>query len=71
MSFPSLHAAVETAADMSVSIIKAPSDKKQYKTVTLPNGLTVLLIHDPDISASNATPDGGQQRPAVGQVRQR
>eukprot|EP00983_Pelagomonas_calceolata_P007178 233677-Pelagomonas_calceolata.AAC.7 len=33
-------------------IIKCPTDKKAYRRITLPNGLGVLLISDPDILTS-------------------
>lgn len=30
-------------------MIKSPNDKKLYRLITLENGLTALLLHDPDI----------------------
>ncbi|XP_004300711.1 PREDICTED: insulin-degrading enzyme-like [Fragaria vesca subsp. vesca] len=30
-------------------VIKSPNDKKLYRLITLENGLTALLLHDPDI----------------------
>ena len=30
-------------------VIKSPNDKRLYRLIKLENGLTALLIHDPDI----------------------
>lgn len=30
-------------------VIKSPNDNKLYRLITLENGLTALLLHDPDI----------------------
>ena len=37
------------APNTYVEPIKSPNDKKHYRYLSLPNGLTVLLIHDPEI----------------------
>ncbi len=34
----------------AVELIKSDNDKKQYQYIVLPNGLKVLLIHDPDVA---------------------
>ena len=36
----------------TISPVKSPSDKKLYKYLRLPNGLTALLISDPEIKKS-------------------
>ena len=41
-----------------VEVIKSPQDKKQYRHLTLANGLTVLLIHDPEISLQKVFTEG-------------
>lgn len=41
-----------TSSDLD--IIKPVNDVKQYRHCTLPNGLNVLLIHDPRIADSPA-----------------
>jgi hypothetical protein len=33
-----------------INLIKSDNDKKQYQYHVLPNGLKVLLIHDPDVA---------------------
>lgn len=30
-------------------VVKSPNDKRLYRYIQLPNGLCVLLIHDPEI----------------------
>ena len=35
-----------------INLIKSDNDKKQYQYHVLPNGLKVLLIHDPDVADS-------------------
>lgn len=30
-------------------VIKSPSDKREYKAIQLPNGVQVVLIHDPEM----------------------
>lgn len=42
---------VEVGADVDAT--KADSDQKSYRLVKLPNGLRVLLIHDPPAAVSN------------------
>lgn len=37
----------------SVTVVKAPTDKRQYRIVHLPNGLTAVLVHDPEVSADS------------------
>lgn len=39
--------------------LKSPKDKKTYRRLVLPNALTVLLVSDPDISASTQEQQGG------------
>eukprot|EP01018_Ginkgo_biloba_P000447 Gb_03820 [translate_table: standard] len=34
-------------------VVKAPTDKRQYRIVHLPNGLTAVLVHDPEIFADS------------------
>ena len=47
--------------------VKSPNDKKLYKHVRLSNGLTVLLISDPEIKKTDDKVCGllGDQRKAV------
>lgn len=40
-----------SASSMPVEVIKSPADNKLYRHLVLENGLTVLLIHDPDMFA--------------------
>lgn len=44
-----------------VTVLQSPSDKKSYRHFQLPNGLTVLLIHDPTVAAG--LQGGTQVRP--------
>jgi hypothetical protein len=45
-----------------VELIKSPSDRKEYRYLKLPNGMAVLLIHDPEIAAAMAAaPAGGAE----------
>lgn len=39
------------------SVIKSPSDVREYEVVHLPNGLCALLVHDPKISESDEAED--------------
>lgn len=39
-------------------LLQSPNDKKHYRLVQLANGLTALLIHDPEIN--NVQPDGAE-----------
>lgn len=51
----------------SSTIISSPNDPSQYKTVTLANGLQVLLVHDPRADKASAAVDvnaGSAQEPA-------
>lgn len=51
----------------STSIISSPNDPSQYRTVTLANGLQVLLVHDPRADKASAAMDinaGSAQEPA-------
>lgn len=42
---------MEVGADVDAT--KADSDHKSYRLIKLPNGLRVLLIHDPPAAVSN------------------
>jgi hypothetical protein len=46
------------APDSYVEPIKSPNDKKHYRYLSLPNGLTVLLIHDPEITSQQPPKEG-------------
>lgn len=51
----------------STTIISSPNDPSQYRTVTLANGLQVLLVHDPRADKASAAMDvnaGSAQEPA-------
>ena len=51
----------------SSTIISSPNDPSQYRTVTLANGLQVLLVHDPRADKASAAMDvnaGSAQEPA-------
>lgn len=51
----------------SSSIISSPNDPSQYRTLTLANGLQVLLVHDPRADNASAAMDvntGSAQEPA-------
>ena len=50
----SVHANTTSAAQ---SIIKSPNDKKEYRSITLSNKLTVLLISDPETDKASAALD--------------
>lgn len=45
------------APEDSVEIIKSPNDKRDYQSLTLANGLRVLLVSDPDTEKSAASID--------------
>ena len=38
----------------SPAIVKSGEDKKEYRYVTLPSGLTAMLVHDPEITSNSA-----------------
>lgn len=40
------------AAAGMTAIVQSPADRKQYRLVTLENGLQCLLIHDPEVASS-------------------
>ena len=46
------------AAVAAVEVLKSPADRKSYRYVKLDNGISVLLIHDPEIALSAG---GGEQ----------
>ena len=51
----------------SSSVISSPNDPSQYRTLTLANGLQVLLVHDPRADKASAAMDinaGSAQEPA-------
>ena len=52
----SLAAASSTAA-VAAEVVKSPIDEREYLAFTLPNGLRVLLISDPDSSRAAAALD--------------
>lgn len=37
-------------------VIKSPNDKRLYRFIRLDNGLSALLVHDPDIYPDSAPP---------------
>nr|XP_043635992.1 nardilysin-like [Erigeron canadensis] len=39
-------------------VIKSPNDKRLYRYIQLPNGLSALLVHDPDIYADRTHGNG-------------
>lgn len=47
---------------MAGAIVQSPADKKSYRIVTLDNGMTCLLIHDPEIATSLLTAGEGEVR---------
>ena len=49
-----LLAACATLPASSTTIIKSPNDHREYRAVTLPNGLITLLVTDPDADKSAA-----------------
>ena len=49
-----LLAACATLPASSTAIIKSPNDHREYRAVTLPNGLITLLVTDPDADKSAA-----------------
>lgn len=49
----SLHNMLEQESQL----LQSPNDKKSYRRVKLPNGLTCLLIHDPEIELSEGQDD--------------
>lgn len=42
-----------------VEVLKSPADRKEYRYVSLANGLQVLLIHDPEVAAAVAAAAAG------------
>ncbi|GBG78735.1 hypothetical protein CBR_g27959 [Chara braunii] len=46
-----------SAGKQQVEVIKSTGDKRLYRAITLENGLCALLIHDPEIAASQG--EGG------------
>eukprot|EP00798_Chlamydomonas_sp_ICE-L_P021128 gene21128-28015_t len=46
------------ASTASVDVIKSPQDKRLYRYVQLPSGMSVLLIHDSDIVLKKGAGDG-------------
>eukprot|EP00793_Prasinoderma_coloniale_P000746 PRCOL_00003896-RA len=50
MSPQRAHAKVEATVPIS-----SPEDKREYRRIVLPNGLTALLIHDPEMAAGGAS----------------
>eukprot|EP00878_Enallax_costatus_P009494 GHUV01009921.1.p2 GENE.GHUV01009921.1~~GHUV01009921.1.p2 ORF type:complete len:172 (+),score=41.37 GHUV01009921.1:129-644(+) len=49
---------------MECDIIQSPNDKKLYRYLTLSNGLSALLIHDPAVAEALAAEDGNKQQQA-------
>jgi hypothetical protein len=43
-----------------VEVMKSPADKKDYRFLKLGNGMSVLLIHDPEIAAAMAAGGGNE-----------
>ncbi len=52
--------AIASAAPGPGQVIKSPQDHKLYKLITLPNGLTALLISDPAIKLKEPGATGEQ-----------
>ena len=48
-----------------MEVAKSPNDDRSYRALHLPNGLQVLLIHDPeiDVTSQEGDPDQGIKRP--------
>eukprot|EP01018_Ginkgo_biloba_P028826 Gb_06505 [translate_table: standard] len=44
------------AANCDKTVVKSPSDNRQYRILHLANGLTAVLVHDPQISAGSLMP---------------
>jgi hypothetical protein len=47
--------AMEDTDLLAGAVIKSPADKKEYRLLRLPNGLSALLIHDPSINVNQAS----------------
>jgi hypothetical protein len=43
----------------AVDVLKSPSDRKSYRYLKLENGMSVLLIHDPEIKEQGAAQGAG------------
>ena len=39
------------------TVLKSANDKRSYRVLTLDNGLTAILVHDPDTEKSSAACD--------------
>lgn len=46
----------------AVEVLKSPADRKSYRYVKLENGMSVLLVHDPEIALTAATGDEVRSR---------
>lgn len=57
------HLPVETVNSAPVTVIKAPSDDREYEVLRLSNGIVALLIHDPHIELANGGDRKGEKRP--------
>ncbi|KAG1338961.1 Nardilysin-like [Cocos nucifera] len=47
-------------------VIKSPTDRRSYRIIHLSNGLTALLVHDPEIYPDGFTPQDEPEGGAVG-----
>lgn len=47
-------------------VIKSPTDRRSYRIIHLSNGLTALLVHDPEINPDGFTPQEESNGRAVG-----
>ena len=45
-------AAAAQPAPTDEDILKSPQDRRLYRRLVLPNGMMVLLIHDPEMAAA-------------------
>ena len=47
---------------MECDTIQSPADKKLYRYLKLPNGVSALLIHDPAVAEALAAEDSDKQQ---------
>ena len=63
-----------TTADSSldspaVSVIVSPNDSREYRSLSLANGIEVLLVSDPQVEKSAAVPDLKNKLPSLFRIR--
>lgn len=55
-----IHSSLEVEASaMTLEIEKSPNDGRLYRSLRLPNGINVLLIHDPEAASAAGTAQAG------------